>query len=86
MAVEGAYSQVADEQLDAIERTDAALYNDLLTICEFVFTEPMRAQSMSAAVRTDHGIVFRLPVPGRHPYKVFWTSNGPRIEAVFPYP
>ena len=86
MAVEGAYSQVADEQLDAIERTDAALYNDLLAICEFVFTEPMRAQSMSAAVRTDHGIVFRLPVPGRHPYKVFWTSNGPRIEAVFPYP
>ncbi len=24
------------------------------------------------------------PVPGRHPYKIFWTSTGPRIEAVFP--
>jgi hypothetical protein len=31
-------------------------------------------------------VVLRLPVPGRRPYKVFWTSAGPRIEAVFPHP
>jgi hypothetical protein len=41
---------------------------------------------MSAAVQTADGIVFRLAVPGRHPYKVFWSSDGPRIEAIFPYP
>lgn len=84
-AVEGSYSRVADEQLDEIEASDPGLYNDLLTICELIFTDPSRAQSMSAAVRTEQGIVFRLAVPGRPPYKVFWSSDGPRIEAVFPY-
>ena len=83
--VEGAYSEIADRQLDQIERNDAALYNDILTTCELVFTDPGRAQSMSAAVRTEHGIVFRLAVPGRPPYKVFWVSDGPRVEAVFPH-
>ncbi len=85
VAGEGSYSAVADEQLDAIEASDGSLYDDILTICELIFADPARAQSMSAAVRTEHGIVFRLPVPGRHPYKVFWRSDGPRIEAVFPY-
>lgn len=84
-AVEGSYSAVADEQLDKIEASDTALFNDILTVCELVFAEPSRAQSMSAAVRAEHGIVFRLAVPGRHPYKVFWSSDGPRIEAVFPH-
>lgn len=85
-AAEGEYSEVADEQLDALEATDAALYNDVLTVCEAIFAEPSRARSMSAAVQTHEGMVFRLAVPGRHPYKVFWSSTGPRIEAVFPYP
>ena len=84
-AVDGSYSAVADEQLDEIDARDASLYNDILTVCELIFTDPSRAQSMSAAVRAEHGIVFRLAVPGRHPYKVFWSSAGPRIEAVFPY-
>lgn len=83
--VEGEYSAIADGQLDALELSNPALYNDILTICEFVFTNPGRAQSMSAAIRAEHGIVFRLAVPGRHPYKVFWSADGPRIEAVFPY-
>jgi hypothetical protein len=85
MPVPGGYSEIADEQLNAIELRDPALYNDILTVCELVFTDRGRAQSMSAAVRTAQGIVFRLAVPGRHPYKVFWSSDGPRIEAVFPY-
>jgi hypothetical protein len=83
--VEGAYSEVADQQLDAIEQGDPALYDDILTVCELVFADPGRARSMSAAIRTEHGVVFRLAVPGRHPYKVFWSSGGPRIEAVFPH-
>jgi hypothetical protein len=29
---------------------------------------------------------FRLPVAGHPPYKVFWSSEGPRVEAVFPHP
>jgi hypothetical protein len=83
--VDGGYSEIADEQLDAIELSNPALYNDILTVCEMVFIDPGRAQSMCAAVQAEHGIVFRLAVPGRHPYKVFWSSDGPRIEAVFPY-
>ena len=82
----GDYSQVADEQLDEIESTDASLYNDILTICEMIFTNPDRAQAMSSAIQTGQGIRLRLAVPGHHPYKVFWATDGPRIEAVFPHP
>jgi hypothetical protein len=86
MSTKGEYSLVADQQLDDIEATDTDLYNDVLIVCESIFIDPARAQSMSAAVHTREGIVFRLAVPGRHPYKVFWRSAGPRIEAIFPYP
>ena len=54
-------------------------------VCEAIFAGAARAQSMSAAVRTRDGIMFRLAVPGRHPCAVFWSSTGPRIEAVFPH-
>lgn len=80
------YSEVADRQLDELHVSDPDLYNDILTICELVFDHPSRAQAMSTAVKTPDGIVLRLAVPGRFPYKVFWTSSGPRIETVFPHP
>jgi hypothetical protein len=83
---EGDYSEIADEQLDELEHADGSLYNDILTVCEQIFLNPARARSMSAAITTPDGIVFRVAVPGRAPYKVFWSSDGPRIEAVFPYP
>ena len=79
------YTEVADEQLNDLEATDASLYNAVLAACELIGQNPSLAQSMSAAVRTDNGIVFRFPVPDRYPYKVFWSSVGPRIETVFPY-
>ena len=79
------YSEVADQQLDALQASGPDLYNDVLTVCELVFHQPGRAQAMSAAVQTPDGIVLRLAVPGRFPYKVFWTSEGPRAEAVFPH-
>ena len=80
------YSEVADRQLDELQASSPDLYNDVLTMCELIFANPARAQSMSTAVHTPDGIVLRLPVPGRFPYKVFWTSEGPRVEAVFPHP
>ena len=82
----GSYSEVADAQLDELEASAPDLYNDVLTVCELIFDQPERAQSMSSAIRTEQGIRLRLAVPGRHPYKVFWTTNGPRVEAVFPHP
>lgn len=81
------YSAVADAQLDALEAgDDAELYNAILDACELIFRLPAKAQSLSSAVTTAHGIVLRLPVVGHPPYKVFWTADGPRIEAVFPHP
>ncbi|MFM8483285.1 MAG: hypothetical protein ACKOBT_08070 [Actinomycetota bacterium] len=83
--LKGSYSTIADEQLDRLLEKDPPLYNDVLTVCELIFNDRSRAQSMSAAIRTESGVVFRLAVPGRYPYKVFWTSTGPRVEAVFPH-
>jgi hypothetical protein len=82
-----AYSDVADVQLDALEaRADAALYNAVLDTCDLIFRLPAEAQSRSTAVTTKDGVVMRLPVTGHPPYKVFWTTAAPRIEAVFPHP
>ncbi len=87
MSVPSGYSEVANAQLDEIENgSDPDLYNALMDVCEFVLANPRQAQSRSSALTTSDGIRFRLAVPGRHPYKVFWSSEGPRIEAVFPYP
>lgn len=81
------YSQVADEQLDELERGNyPELYNAVLGTCAEILADPRRAQSRSSAITIKDGIRFRLAVQDHHPYKVFWSSDGPRIEAVFPYP
>ena len=82
----GAYSTVAEAQLDALERgDDIDLYNAVLDTCELIFRLPSHAQSRSTAITTAEGVRLRLPVAGHPPYKVFWSSDGPRIEAVFPH-
>jgi len=83
---EEAYSEVADGQLDALERTDPDAYRDVLTLCGLIFDHPGRAEAMSAAIITDRGVVLRLTVPGRASLRIFWTprgaGDGPRVEAV----
>jgi hypothetical protein len=87
VSAEGSYSAVADAQLDALEAgPDAALYNAVLDTCELIFRAPAQAQARSTAITTSEGIRLRFPVAGHPPYKVFWSSDGPRIEAVFPHP
>ena len=84
---EGAYSEVADRQLDELEQgPDVDLYNAVLDACELIFRLPAQAQARSTAISTAQGIRLRLPVAGHPPYKVFWSTEGPRIEAVFPHP
>lgn len=81
------YSEVAWGQLDALEAgLDPDLYNAVLDACELIFRMPDQAQARSTAITTQQGIRFRLPVAGHPPYKVFWSSDGPRVEAVFPHP
>ena len=85
--MEPSYSNVANEQLDSLFTTGVIdLYNALVTVCEFILDHPERPQRSSAAMTTNVGIRFRSAVPGRAPYKVFWASDGPTIEAVFPDP
>ena len=79
------YSRVADEQLDALEdASDADLYNAVLDACHLVFEKPAQAQALSTVITTGQGLILVLPVAGHPPYKVFWSSDGPRVEAVFP--
>jgi hypothetical protein len=81
-----AYSEVADRQLDVLGNgSDAGLYNAVLDACELIFRLPGQAQARSTAITTSEGIRLRLPVAGHPPYKVFWSSEGPRIEAIFPH-
>lgn len=80
------YSEIADSQLDAIEASgDAKLYNAILGICELIFNSPDLARQSSTAITTHDGVRMMLAVPRHPPYKVFWSLEGPRIEAVFPY-
>ena len=59
------YSEVADEQLNALEATDASLYNAVLTACELIGRNPSLAQSASAVVSTDNDMVLRYPLRER---------------------
>ena len=79
------YSKVADQQLDELEARDPALYDAVLTAWESIFDHPERAQSLSGAITTEQGIRMVLPVPGFPPYKAFWGTELPRVEALFPY-
>lgn len=82
---EHCYSAVADHQLDEIEAADPDLHSALLTICEHILDQPGLAHAASSAITTAHGIRMMLHVPGHAPYKVFWSLDPVRIEAVFPY-
>lgn len=87
MTAEGDYSEIADSQLDAPETgPDVDLYNAVLDACDLIFRMPGQAQFLSTAVTTTEGICMRLPVSGHARYKLFWSTDGPRIEAVFPHP
>lgn len=87
MTTEGDYSDIADAQLSALEAgPDVDLYNAVLDACELIFRAPGQAHALSSAITTKDGIRLRLPVGGHAPYKVFWSTEGPRIEAIFPYP
>ena len=86
MSAAGDYSEIADEQLDALEKGDIGPYNAVIDACDLIFRLTTRGRERSTAITTADGVRLRLPVSGYPPYKVFWSSDGPRIEAVFPHP
>ena len=80
-------SSIAVDQMRELKAgADVALYNAVVEACDFVLDATDRARKHSSAVTTAEGVRYRLPVVGYPPYKVFWSSDGPRIEAVFPHP
>jgi hypothetical protein len=54
-------------------------------IVGIIFRARGQAHALSSAMTTKEGIRLRLPVRGQ-PYKVFWSTEGPRIEAVLSLP
>jgi hypothetical protein len=87
MTADADYSEVADAQLDELQQSPHIdLYNAVLDTIELIFKLPGQAHALSTAITTNEGIRLRLPVIGHPPYKVFWSTGGPRIEAVFPHP
>ncbi|MCA2240019.1 hypothetical protein JF737_20230 [Mycobacterium avium] len=84
MSSEGDYSAVADGQLDDLEQSSDV--NAVLDVIELILRAPGQAQFYSTAITTAEGIRMRLPVPGFGDYKVFWSTDGPRIEAIFKHP
>ena len=87
MSAEADYSEIADAQLEELEQgPDADLYNAVLDTIELIFRLPGQAHALSTAITTNEGIRLRISVIGHPPYKVFWSTEGPRIEAIFPHP
>lgn len=87
MTADAGYCEVADSQLDALEAgSDPALCNAVLDACELILGHPSKAQALSSALTTETGVILRLAVVGHPPVKVFWSTQGPRIEAVLPHP
>lgn len=84
------YSEVAAAQRDELESTAQEGFWDAISdACDLALNFPVEAQNRSTAVvTTSVSVVFRLPVVGCPPYKVFWSQNSgaPRLEAVFPHP
>jgi hypothetical protein len=86
-ASEAGYSAVADQQLTDLEtRGPTELFLAAVDTCESILDNPSAARRRAAAIQTKEGIRFRTPVNGFPDLKVFWSSDGPRIEAIFPYP
>ena len=84
MTEDDAYSEVANQQLDALERgPDIELYNAVLDVCDLAFRLSSQAQSRSTAIATQEGIRLRLPVTGHQPYKVFWSSQDTASKPCF---
>jgi len=86
-ASEAGYSAIADQQLTDLEtRGPTELYLAAVDTCESILDNPSAARRRAAAIQTKEELRFRTPVNGFPDLKVFWSSDGPRIEAIFPYP
>lgn len=80
--VEGEYSHVADELLDALEAGPVQRHTGCLPVD---LQRPGTREGLSTAITTREGIRLRPPVVGHPPYKVFWSSDGWRAETVLPH-
>lgn len=80
-----AYSELANVQLDELERRAPGLYEAVMDTCEFIFDHPEMAQSRSRAVTTAEGMRMVLAVDDHPSYQVFWSTEMPRTEAVIRY-
>lgn len=81
------YSPEADAQLDALESgPDTGLWDAVLDAIELIKNNPSLARSLSGAIKAEQGIQMKLAVPSFREWKVFWSTDEPRIEAVLHLP
>lgn len=84
-----AYSQIAWDQLDALEQADPQCYADVLDLVEGILNDPGRARGTADVLMTSSGTRFKNFIDDRYPLAVVWSedpADGPRIEAIFPHP
>lgn len=79
------FSDVAREQLQPLRDQGGERWQAIRDALDLIFREPARARSQSTSFVTDVGLRLALPVVGVEPLKIFWSVDGPRVEAVFPY-
>ncbi len=92
----GHYADRVVPLLQDLKLKDPDLYKAIQEACTHIIEHPLRAQAQSTGIQVPRanedgvirgrGMLMRLPVVGHPPWKVFWTTVRPRIEAVFEYP
>lgn len=82
------FTRIAEEQFEQIYRGDDVDFaNAIVDACDLVLNEPGEAQAVSGALITDDGrTILAYPVPGYPGVKIFWSSDGPLVEAIFGWP
>lgn len=83
-----AYSQVAWDQLDALEAGDPDTYADTLDLIEDILDAPGELRGTADVLATPDGPRFKSYVKDRYPLAVLWSdqpAQGPRMETVFPH-
>lgn len=81
------YSDRAWAQLDKLDDDKTAtLYDAVLDAIDLITDSTSEAMARSDTFRTDDGLLRRLPIVGHYSWCVFWSPDGPSIEAIAPSP
>lgn len=86
--IEDRFTAVAEQQFDEIyDGPDIDMANAVADACDLILNLPGEARKTSDTLRDGQGrMIMMYPVPGYPPLKIFWITDGPRVEAIFERP